>query len=1095
MNLQLLGPVEATLDDRPIPLGATKQRAVLAMLALQANATVSVDDLVDGLWGDDPPATASKMVQLYVSQLRRLLAGNDAEILTHGRGYELRLPPDAVDVARFERLVEDAASNGVANDSAQRALALWHGAALADVADEPFAGVEIRRLEELRLRASELAVDADLAAGRNQQALTTLERLIEQHPLRERLHAQRMLALYRSGRQAEALDAYVSARRRLVDDIGVEPSAELRELHERVLWQDPELRLPAPPRQVATTPRPPPDPARAGTTHGRRFVLAAAAAILIGGGVFAFTRLTGPDRLARVDDGAVGVIDTDAAAIEAEVPLGFEPGAVAAGGKSVWVANPKAGTVARIRQPPKQIETFDVGRNPVGLAFGAGSLWVAGGDDGRVAQVDVAENRTLQRIPVGNGLRGLAVGYGAVWAATALDGDVVRIDVRTGRETMRIPVGGHPIAVATGAGAVWVAAEDSNTVVPIDPRSNKALPGIGVGNGPSALAVGLGAVWVANRQDGTVSRIDPGANRVTNTVPAGREPVALGIADGALWIADAAGAVLRLDPNTRTIADTVRTGSSLADLATLGGGVWTSAIAPPTAHRGGTLRVGQGNAVLDPGWAGYDGSSWHVLTLAYDGLLAYRRAPGVAGTRLVGDLAVGVPKPADGGRSYTFQLRRGLRFSDGTPVRPADFRASMERMLVKPRLPPWLYSAIEGAPHCIAARKACDLSRGIVTDDRTGTITLHLRRPDPDLPGNLTLPLAAIVASSTPPEPVRSRPIPGTGPYRVERIVGGRSALLARNPYFRARDGRPAGFADRIAITMNDDAAAQVAALERGELDFAPVSRESAKQLAALRTRVGARLQSASAAFTDFAYLNVHAPPFDDVRVRRALNLAIDRGRIVERLGGTESVSATCQILPPGLGGYQPICPFGAASSPTGAWVAPDLAEARRLVAASGTRGQSFDVWAPLYDASEGREVARALRTLGFHARARVYHGLAPNGHLPPQIGLQGWVADYPEPAPFVRALVACDSYKPGDISSTNGGGFCDPSIDAAIDRAQAAGPGAGAAWRRIELRIAAQAPIVPLINRRSTAVISKRAGNLHFSSLAGVFLEQLWVR
>src|SRR3954447_21378233 len=177
MDFQLLGPVEATRDGRPVSLGPTKQRALLAMLALQANATVGVDRLIDGLWGEDPPATAPKMVQLYVSQLRRMLAGDDAEIVTHGRGYELRVRDEAIDAARFERLVEDAAdSHGAPNGHAREALALWRGAPLADVADEPFAGVEIRRLDELRLRASELAVETDLAAGREQEALTQLER-------------------------------------------------------------------------------------------------------------------------------------------------------------------------------------------------------------------------------------------------------------------------------------------------------------------------------------------------------------------------------------------------------------------------------------------------------------------------------------------------------------------------------------------------------------------------------------------------------------------------------------------------------------------------------------------------------------------------------------------------------------------------------------------------------------------------------------------------------------------------------------------------------------------------------------------------------
>ena len=221
MDVRLLGPVEATLDGRPIPLGATKQRAVLAMLALNANSTVSVDRLVDAVWGADPPPTAPKMVQLYVSQLRRLLAEGEARIVTQGRGYELRIADDAVDAIRFERLVERAEGlDGVADGAAREALSLWRGEALANIAREPFARAEIRRLEDLRLRAAELAIDADLAAGRHQEALARLERLIEEHPLRERLYAQRMLALYLSGRQADALSAYLEARRRLVEDVG-----------------------------------------------------------------------------------------------------------------------------------------------------------------------------------------------------------------------------------------------------------------------------------------------------------------------------------------------------------------------------------------------------------------------------------------------------------------------------------------------------------------------------------------------------------------------------------------------------------------------------------------------------------------------------------------------------------------------------------------------------------------------------------------------------------------------------------------------------------------------------------------------------------
>ena len=238
MQILLLGPVDVSTGDGPVVLGGPKPRALLAMLALEAGSTVSAERLIDGLWGEEPPATAAKMVQLYVSQLRKAMAANggDGAIATRGRGYELQLSRDQVDAGRFERLL--------AQGAAREALRLWRGPALADVADEPFAAAEIRRLEELRATALEVAIDQDLDGGRHREVLAELEALLAREPLRERLHAQRMLALYRSGRQAEALDAYRRARATLVEHIGVEPGPELRRLHEAILRQDPLLDPP-----------------------------------------------------------------------------------------------------------------------------------------------------------------------------------------------------------------------------------------------------------------------------------------------------------------------------------------------------------------------------------------------------------------------------------------------------------------------------------------------------------------------------------------------------------------------------------------------------------------------------------------------------------------------------------------------------------------------------------------------------------------------------------------------------------------------------------------------------------------------------------
>jgi DNA-binding SARP family transcriptional activator/WD40 repeat protein len=239
MDVQVLGPVEASVDGRSIPLGGGKPRALLAMLALNAGSTVSTERLIDGLWGEQPPASANKLVQVYVSQLRKALGSkaNGTEIVTRRHGYQLRAGPDVIDAERFERLV--------ASGAPREALALWRGPPLDDIADEPFAGAEIRRLEELRLAALELAIEQDLDEGRHREVVAELDALVAAEPLRERLHAQRMLALYRSGRQADALAAYRLARTALVESIGVEPGGELRRLHEAILRQDPSLDLAA----------------------------------------------------------------------------------------------------------------------------------------------------------------------------------------------------------------------------------------------------------------------------------------------------------------------------------------------------------------------------------------------------------------------------------------------------------------------------------------------------------------------------------------------------------------------------------------------------------------------------------------------------------------------------------------------------------------------------------------------------------------------------------------------------------------------------------------------------------------------------------
>jgi DNA-binding SARP family transcriptional activator len=249
---RILGPLEVVEGERPLPLGGPRQRALLAILLLRANEVVSTDRLVDQLWGETPPPTAAKAIQVYVSKLRKQLGEN--RLVTRAPGYVLLADESELDLGRFEQLVSKAGQAGPEDAAAllREALALWRGTPLADLEYEAFAQAEISRLEELHLAVLEERIDADLAAGGHTKTLSELEALVAAHPLRERLAGQLMLALYRSGRQAEALDVYQNTRQVLVEEIGLEPNPALQRLEKAILNQDPSLDLAGP----AESPKP-----------------------------------------------------------------------------------------------------------------------------------------------------------------------------------------------------------------------------------------------------------------------------------------------------------------------------------------------------------------------------------------------------------------------------------------------------------------------------------------------------------------------------------------------------------------------------------------------------------------------------------------------------------------------------------------------------------------------------------------------------------------------------------------------------------------------------------------------------------------------
>ena len=601
MEYRILGPLEVAEDDREVELGRGRQRSLLALLLLHANEVVATERLIDDLWGATPPPTAAKTVQVYVSQLRKGLRNGDAEgpLLTRGSGYVIRIEPDELDLHRFERALAegrqalDADVPDAAADKLREGLALWRGPPLADFAYEPFAQAEITRLEELRLAALEQRIEADLELGRHAEVVGELEMLVAEHPLREGLRAQLMLALYRCDRQAEALAAYRLGRQLLVDELGIEPSSSLRELHEAILAQDPSLGAPARPRRP---PRASPKRTPAAIARRPRALLVAGAALLAAalgaatlqialgdagparpavplkysslaavapatGIVEAAPALPGVGRVAVAgglvwvggdDSRTVSAVDPRTHRLVRTVPTGLFPTDIAAGGGSVWVVDGSRGRVVRIEpgygrageplrfRPAGDQPADRFGSDPTAIAADDHGAWITDGGT-RLLRAD-PDGSALESIPVGRSLVGVATGAGSVWAISGEAAEAIRIDPQTGKVTARVQItaapeleSAFPVAVAAGGDFVWVLNANTGSVTKIDPRTRSIVSTITVGieRGPAELAADTAALWVAN-EDGSLARIDAVTDEV-RFFDIGRMLRDVAVGEGGVW--------------------------------------------------------------------------------------------------------------------------------------------------------------------------------------------------------------------------------------------------------------------------------------------------------------------------------------------------------------------------------------------------------------------------------------------------------------------------------------------------------------------------------------------------------------------------------
>lgn len=618
MEFRILGPLEVLDGGERLPLGTAKQQALLGVLLLHANEVVSRERLIDELWGERPPATADKAVQVYVSQLRKALSQNGAAIGTRAQGYVLELPPEGLDAARFQQLAADARERQQAGETEaaarlfRQALALWRGRPLSGLEFESYARAEVERLEQERLSALMDRIDCDLALGRQEQVLGELEALVRKHPLQERLRGQLMLALYRAGRQADALAAYREAREALVEQLGTEPSGTLQRLERAIFTHDPALEAPA---GVAYAQAPP----------------AAARAGLV---TFLFTDIEGSTQLVKRLRDRYAQVRADHVRLLRGVFSEHGGRVMDSSGDAFFVAFPRVrsavlaavaaqraltghdwpeGGQVRVRIGIHTGEASVAEDRYLGLGVHRAARICSAAHGGQVLVSETTRNLLEdeeEELPgmalrdLGeHGLKDLARSVRLYQLmASGLEGEFPA--PRTLEEPRPAPFAGREdelaakagvasarprsrrrlvlasrtataLAAAAAVAALVIASRSdtgdtespiaiaSNGVAIIDPKTNELVGEISLGTRAGPIAVGESSVWVGKRDDETVVRIEPATRRVVRTIGVGAAPSAIAAGGGGVWVvSELAGAVFKIDPDLNYVAKRIDIGET-----------------------------------------------------------------------------------------------------------------------------------------------------------------------------------------------------------------------------------------------------------------------------------------------------------------------------------------------------------------------------------------------------------------------------------------------------------------------------------------------------------------------------------------------------
>jgi peptide/nickel transport system substrate-binding protein len=524
-------------------------------------------------------------------------------------------------------------------------------------------------------------------------------------------------------------------------------------------------------------------------------------------------------------------------------------------------------------------------------------------------------------------------------------------------------------------------------------------------------------------------------------------------------------------------------------------------------HRGGVLKLVSASAggTIDP-QVNYTNQYWQAFVNIYDGLVTFRKSSGASSNDVVADLATSVPQPQDGGKTYVFTLRQGIKFSNGQPVTPEDVVATFERIFKvnNPNAGSW-YNNIVGGDACLKTPATCTLPDGVVADDKANTITFHLVAPNPEFLFQIAVPFGSIVPAGTPPKDMGTVPVPGTGAYMIASYDPQKALILKRNPYFKvwSAAAQPDGYVNEIDFDFGVTDENGITAVENGQYDweFDPAP---ADRLAEMSTRFPAQVHLNPLLADYYAPMNVNIPPFNNKDARLAVNYALDRKDTVQIFGGKNLAVANCQILPPGFPGYQPYCPY--TLNPGAKWSAPDLAKAQQLMAASGQAGQKVTVITDDQgvDPALGTYLASVLNKLGFVATthvlsANIEFNYIQNTNNKVQISITQWYQDYPAASDFLNVLLTCGAIHPGSDNSINIAGYCDKQYDAnvqAVLKTAITDPAkANQDWAAIDKQATDASVWATMFTPKQLDFVSKRLGNYTFSDQFHLLYDKVWVQ